>query len=117
MEYRWRKRCPAAPDIENKDIFRPVETYDQLLPQQQLIAEEIISMICGNCAESSASICVSGEWGVGKTSVVNGAIDQLKRKDKDAGGKRKDECIYINAMELDTLSSLFDYFFPGYAIS
>lgn len=111
MEYRWRRRCPAAPDIENKDIFRPVETYEQLLPQQQLIADEIISMICGNCAESSASICVSGEWGVGKTSVVNGAIDELKRKDKEGGGKRQDEFIYINAMELDTLSSLFDYFF------
>lgn len=111
MEYRWRRRCPSSPDIENKDIFRPVETYDQLLPQQQRVADELISMICANCAESSASICVSGEWGVGKTSVVNGAIDQLKRKNKDGGEKRQDECIYINAMELDTLSSLFDYFF------
>jgi len=111
MEYRWRTRCPSPPIIENKDIFRPVEIYNDLLPQQQTIANEIISMICDNCAESSASICVSGEWGVGKTSIVNGAIDQLKKKARKDGKVRHDECIYINAMELDTLSSLFDYFF------
>ena len=111
MEYRGRRGCPRSCDIENKDIFRPVETYDQLLPQQQRVADEIISMICANCAESSASICVSGEWGVGKTSVVNGAIDKLRRNNEDGEKKRQDECIYINAMELDTLSSLFDYFF------
>lgn len=111
LERSWRKRHPTSPVIENKDIFRPVEVYDELLPQQQLIADEIISMICSNCAESSASICVSGEWGVGKTSVVNGAIDELKQKKRDDRKNRNDECIYINAMELDTLSSLFDYFF------
>ena len=111
LEYSWRKRCPSSPVIENKDIFRPVETYAELLPQQQRIADEIIAMICSNCAESSASICVSGEWGVGKTSVVNGAIDELRRRNRGDGKRRQDEYIYINAMELDTVSSLFDYFF------
>lgn len=112
MEYQWRTRLPAPLASENKDIFRPVEKYNNLLPQQMLIADEIIAIIRSNCAESSASICVSGEWGVGKTSIVNGAVQQLKETNGDDGNDhRQYECIYINAMELDTLSSLFDYFF------
>ena len=54
------------------------------------------------------SICVSGAWGTGKTSIINGAVEKLKEPKENCG---KYEFVYINALELDTLKSLFTYFF------
>ena len=83
----------------------PVQKADELFPQHKIQAEEVADIIFKSSAEPF-SICISGEWGKGKTSVMNGIEDILKAK-KDCNF----EFIHIKALELDNKQALVRYLF------
>lgn len=89
--------------VHSYDIsYSPVEAVEQLFPQHKAQAERIASIISDSSHEP-ISICLSGEWGKGKTSVVNGVENLFDGNDNYA-------FIRINAMELDNKNSLLNYF-------
>lgn len=85
------------------NIFQAVESYNDLFPSHQSQAVELINNIKHS---TSISICIAGEWGSGKTSLVNGALNELISE-----GKNEYEIIRVNALEIDTTQSLFLYVF------
>lgn len=87
-------------------LYEPISRYDDLFPPRQKQADELCRII-GRKTSSGISICVAGPWGSGKTSLVLGTCDKLQ-KDKNTRGY---EYIFLHAMELDSLSSLFSYLF------
>ncbi len=107
IELWWMNFQPDAGAAVRSSGFQPVESFEQLFPQRQQLAEEIADIILKHDINDPLSICIAGPWGVGKTSVVNGAIDRLKQKSSTS----QYECLYVHAMELDTLASLFSYVF------
>lgn len=95
-------------DVENnhrEDIsYNPVDDLDQLFPQHRAQAERLAKIILDSSSEPF-SVCLSGKWGTGKTSVVNGVVKLLEKKDKD-----NYVFIHINAIELDSKETLLNYF-------
>jgi len=106
----WKNFQPDSCSAVRSSGFQPIESFEQLFPQRQKLAEELVDIIRTHDVNDSLSICVAGPWGVGKTSVVNGAIDRLKQKSATC----QYECLYVHAMELDTLASLFSYVFSRF---
>ena len=97
-----------APDVEESPCnmtFCALQSYEQLFDSRKVIAENLKDIII-HSKFTPFTICVSGTWGIGKTSVVNGALALIKEKYKD-----QYETIYINALELDTTQSLKIYVF------
>ena len=89
--------------MQSYDIsYNPVENVEQLFPQHKAQAERIASII-SDPSSDPISICLSGEWGKGKTSVVNGVENLFDGNDSYA-------FIRINAMELDNKNTLLNYF-------
>lgn len=96
--------------VENNSCFNynwlsysPVRTVEELFPNHRIQAEQIADLI--SCSSSDPfSICVSGKWGTGKTSVINGAVELLNKKSSDSYS-----FIRINALELDSKESMFRY--------
>ena len=84
-------------------LFEPVGTYNALFPLRRIQADELCRII-GSETSGGISVCVTGPWGSGKTSLVRGACYKL-RQDKNY------EFIFLHALELDSLSSLFHYLF------
>jgi hypothetical protein len=88
------------------NIHDPIRFYDSLFSNRKYQANEIVSIIEGEKSESGYSICVTGEWGAGKTSLINGIYNKVKQN--------KSFNLYeirINALELDDSVSLINYFF------
>jgi hypothetical protein len=90
---------------ERMSYFAPIKKYEDLFPFRQTQAHELINAI-ENSKNGAISICVAGDWGSGKTSFVNGALDKLNKS-----SNRMYEYIFINALEIDNPQSLFIYFF------
>lgn len=82
--------------------YDPVKEIEQLFPRHKAQAERLANLII-NSSPEPLSICFSGEWGKGKTSVINGVEQLFKDKDNYS-------FIRINAMELDDKKSLLNYF-------
>lgn len=99
--------------------YEPIKNYDRLCKSQKDKADALKGIIERNSNCGGISILVKGDWGIGKTSVVNGAIDILKNHkkieknldDKEADDLINYEILRINALEIDSLDSLFNYFF------
>ena len=85
--------------------YAPVQSAEELFPQHRMHANDIANIIFKSSSEPF-SICISGEWGTGKTSVVHGVIDILKSRGADSY-----EFIHINALELDNKQALMHYLF------
>ena len=85
--------------------YTPAEVFDQLFPQHKNQAE-YISRIIEAASSDPLSICLSGKWGSGKTSVINGVIDKLSTKEQSDY-----VFIRINALEIDSKTSLLNYLF------
>ena len=96
--------------ISKKSAFEPKDRYSDLSRKFRKVAIRLINIIRMD-ASSTYSICVAGDWGIGKTSIVHGALDRLQQLEKQQTGKDLYEIIYINALELDTAESLFRYLF------
>ena len=82
--------------------YNPVEELEQLFPQHKAQAKRLAKIISDSSAEPF-SICLSGKWGTGKTSVINVVEELLREKDNYA-------FIRINAIELDDKKALINYF-------
>lgn len=78
------------------------KAYD-LFPGHRDQAEDIANIITNSSAEP-ISICLSGKWGTGKTSIINGVAEILNNS-----GKKFVDTIYINALELDDKNTLLRY--------
>ncbi len=107
------KLKPSNQNESGRDYHQPIVKYDDLCPAQQLQADEIMGRI-KYTPVSALSICVSGAWGAGKTSVVSGALNKLvdvSKKAEDDEPKATYCIININALEIDTVDSLFVYLF------
>lgn len=114
-----------ADDENKKSNYDPIETYTDLSSDFKRIADQIINIIMSDDS-STYSICLAGDWGIGKTSIMQGVehkLKELSRKNKqqytNVSGKSREESreyaqyevIRINALELDTTESLFLYLF------
>lgn len=88
------------------NIHDAVVRYDSLFSARKYQANEIVNIITSDISEAGYSICVTGEWGTGKTSLINGVYNKAKQID----GISLYE-IRINALELDDSISLINYFF------
>lgn len=107
----------------SSNLFDAIATYDELFPLRKTQADELCR-IMSNPDSRGISICVTGPWGIGKTSLVEGACDQLRKLQNTSGNSEDNqttdvvdgeathyEFIFIRALELDSLSSLFHYLF------
>ena len=83
--------------------YGAVDSADDLFPLHKKQAEDIVSIISSSSPDPF-SICLSGEWGTGKTSVIHGVVDLLK-ENKD----NQYDIIYINALELDDKKTVLTY--------
>lgn len=83
--------------------YGAVKSAEDLFPSHKKQAEEIAAIISSSSA-ASFSICVSGKWGSGKTSVMHGVIELLK-EDKE----KAYDVIYVNALELDNKKTVLTY--------
>jgi hypothetical protein len=93
-------------NIPRTNAHNATTEYDSLFSVRKYQAKELVSIIESSISESGYSVCVTGKWGMGKTSLANGTLDKV----------RKNKCIdiyeiRINAMELDDELALVNYFF------
>ena len=91
--------------LEKFDLipYGAVKNIEDLFPIHKDQAEDIANVI-SNSSTEPFSICLSGAWGTGKTSVMNGVAEILKENvDKPY------DIIYINALELDNKKTLLTY--------
>ncbi len=86
---------------EESDV--EIENYNQLLPSRQREYHEIMQLLSNNNYEEPFAITLNGDWGVGKTSLVNVLLNELKQ--------RGNYNIFIQPMVLDTTEKQMDYFF------
>lgn len=92
-------------EVERFDLvpYGAINKANELFPSHREQAENIANIISSSSSEPF-SICLSGAWGTGKTSVINGVIELLKgTRDKTY------DIIYINALELDNKKSVLTY--------
>ena len=94
----------AADTVHQDDPFGPTKTFDELIGARRKEAEQLTDWIDAN-RQKNYSICITGEWGSGKTSFVNGVIDKLNSKN------RQDCVIWVRTLELDSLENLLQYLF------
>lgn len=102
------KIVPVQGNIYNPERFDlipygAVNSPNDLFPSHKNQAEAIAEIISTSSSEPF-SICLSGEWGTGKTSVINGAISLLQNNDNAPY-----DVIYINALELDNKKTVLTY--------
>lgn len=88
-----------------KDLsYNPTENIEELFPKHRAQAERIVKIISDSSSEP-LSICLSGDWGSGKTSTIQGVIKLLENE-----YSKKYSIIRINAMEIDNKQALINYF-------
>lgn len=129
--------CAVAAKNSNstntRSSYAPIETYDDLSPNFKRIADQMVQVIRSDLS-STYSICLAGDWGVGKTSIIHGMeyklrelsaqpeqqceecanrklYEKLREKLSRKPSSTRYEIIHINALELDTTESLFLYLF------
>lgn len=83
--------------------YGAVKSSNDLFPSHKKQAEDIVNIISSSSSEPF-SICLSGEWGSGKTSVINGVVTLLQEKEGNPY-----DIIYINALELDDKKIVLKY--------
>lgn len=91
--------------LEKFDLipYGAVKNTEDLFPAHKDQAEDIANII-SNSSPEPFSICLSGAWGTGKTSVMNGVIEILKEN-----ADIPYDIIYINALELDNKKTVLTY--------
>lgn len=91
----------------------PINEYSKLYECRINQMNYLNHIIQDEISDYGYSICISGEWGCGKTSFINAALDKIST---EINGKKiinieKIYSIFINTMELDNLESIVKYFF------
>ncbi|MER2172732.1 MAG: P-loop NTPase fold protein, partial [Psychrobacillus psychrodurans] len=80
-----------------------IKSYKQLMPTRQHELKKIITLLMGNNYNEPFALLLNGNWGEGKTSLVNVLSKKLK-----ADGNFN---IFIQPLILDTTEKLIEYFF------
>ena len=97
---------PTQKNIPRINAHNAITGYDSLFSVRKYQAKELVNIIERSISEAGYSVCVTGKWGMGKTSLANGALDKA-RKNQHVDIHE----IRINAMELDDELALVNYFF------
>lgn len=104
-------------DEENISVQRgnlsPINKCDKLYSCRINQMNCLNQIIQDEISDYGCSICISGEWGCGKTSFINATLDQINTdiNNKEIKKINKIHSIFINTMELDNLEALGKYFF------
>lgn len=116
----WNIISSSTDDTKMRSSYAPIESYEDLSANFKRIADRLVSIVETDTS-STYSICLAGDWGMGKTSIIHGLEHRLKEgtKQREKQGNDAKEAskevdyrfIYINALELDTAESLFHYLF------
>lgn len=93
---------------ENLRMYSPIEKFSDLFENRQYQVKYLKNKIFTHKSNENLSICISGEWGSGKTSFMNATIDYIKENE---GHIVVYDYIKINAMDMDNLESLVKYLF------
>jgi hypothetical protein len=97
---------PTQKKIPQINFHNATTGYTSLFSSRKYQAKELVSIIESSSSESGYSVCVTGKWGMGKTSLANGVLDKV-RKNQNVDIHE----IRINAMELEDELALVNYFF------
>ncbi|MFI3327088.1 MAG: P-loop NTPase fold protein [Clostridia bacterium] len=102
-------KTTSKPNKDEIKFFESIQKYDFLFNNNKKHAEKL-KLIIELQKEESLCICVSGKWGSGKTSVINGAIDLMK---SNQNCNSSNLYIRINTLEIDSFDGLFKYFYSN----
>ncbi|PWJ12196.1 P-loop NTPase fold protein [Ruminococcus flavefaciens] len=101
IEYYERTTLPAS-------SHDPIVDYSQLYKNRTSQCELVISIIKDiKYIREGYSICISGEWGSGKTSFIKAVLSKLQKEEIPYSEIR------INALELESVSTLIEYYFSS----
>lgn len=100
------KLVTSKENLLNLNVHAATKEYDSLFQIRKIQADNLIDIIESEMSQLGYSICISGEWGSGKTSLANAIVKKAKKRENV-----KIFEIRINAMELDDNNSLINYFF------
>lgn len=87
-------------------LYGATYNYESLFESRKKQVKELLDIIKHEESNEGLSICVSGDWGIGKTSFANGLCEIVKNDEK-----LDYDIIRINALEIDKLADLNSYFF------
>ena len=86
---------------ENSDV--EIKLYKQLMPTRKKELKKILEVLINNNYNEPFALLLNGNWGEGKTSIINVLTKKLK-----ADGNHN---IFIQPLMLDTSEKLIEYFF------
>ncbi|MFZ3590361.1 P-loop NTPase fold protein [Bacillus sp. DJP31] len=90
-------------DLVDEESDVEITSYNQLLPTRKKEYARIIDLLKKNNYDEPFALLLNGDWGVGKTSLIN----VLSKKLEDGGNFK----IFIQPMILDTTEKQMEYFF------
>lgn len=94
-------KCDANVKTSQQINYYPIDDPIDLFPERNWQKERLIDIIQNN--DGIKTICISGEWGQGKTSFINIVSKELSDKSYPI--------IKINALDFSGLASLYKYYF------
>lgn len=101
----------AESEIEKKFGHKPIDKYVLLFDNRKSQCDLVVKIIENEKIISDGySICISGEWGSGKTSFIEAVLDKLKSGNQE---KVDYSVIRINALELENINTLIEYYFKA----
>lgn len=104
----------AESEIEMKFGHKPIDKYVLLFDNRKSQCDLVANIIKNNKIISDGySICISGEWGSGKTSFIEALLDNLKSDNQKNEEKVPYSVIRINALELEKINTLIEYYFKA----
>jgi len=88
--------------------YKPIDKYALLFKNRQGQCDLVTKIVADSKIISNGySICIAGEWGSGKTSFIEATLNKLKN-DKIPYSE-----IRINALELENINTLIEYYFSS----
>lgn len=93
--------CDATVNPSQHINYYPIDDPIDLFPERNWQKERLIDIIQNN--DAIKTICISGEWGQGKTSFINIVSKELSENNYPV--------IRINALDFSGLASLYKYYF------
>ena len=104
----------AESEIEMKFGHKPIDKYVLLFDNRKSQCDLVANIIKNKKIISDGySICISGEWGSGKTSFIEALLDKLKSDNRKNEEKVDYSVIRINALELENINTLIEYYFKA----
>lgn len=108
------ENAQAESEIETKFGHKPIDKYVLLFDNRKSQCDLVAQIIENEKIISDGySICISGEWGSGKTSFIEAVLDKLKSGNQKNEEKVPYSVIRINALELENINTLIEYYFKA----